>query len=88
MTQGDPLAMIVYLIGILPLINNIKREIPDTTQPCYADDAGALDAFTRLETYFDSLTRKGPGRGYHPKTTNSVLIVRLENLEAGKLFGA
>ena len=39
-TQGDTLAMIVYRIGILPIINNLKQEIPDVTQPWYADDAG------------------------------------------------
>ena len=44
--------------------------------------------FTRLETYFDSLTRHVPGRGYHPESTKSVLIVHPENLEAEKLFGA
>ena len=42
----------------------------------YADDAGALGTFAILEVYFDSLTRQGQGREYHPKTTKSVLIVR------------
>ena len=60
-TQGDPLAMIAYGIRILPLIKNIKREIPDATQPWYADDAGALGMFARIETYFDSLTLQAPG---------------------------
>ena len=32
-TQGYPIAMIAYWIGILPLINNTKREIPDVTHP-------------------------------------------------------
>ena len=40
--------MIVYGIGILPIIKNLKREIPDVTQPCYADDAGALGTFADL----------------------------------------
>ena len=44
--------------------------------------------FKRLETYFDSLTRHGLGRGYHPKPTKSVLIVRPDNIEAGKVFRA
>ena len=80
--------MIVYRIRTLPLIKNIKREILDATQTCYAGDAGALGMFERLETYFYSVTRQGLGRGYHPESTKSVLIVRRENLEAGKLFGA
>ena len=87
-TQGDTLAMIAYGIGILPLIKNLKPAIPDVTQPWYADDAGALGAFARLETYRDSLTRQDPGRGYHPNLTKSVLIVRPENPEAGKVFRA
>ena len=85
--QGNPLAMIAYRIGILPLIKNIKRVIPDVAQPWYADNSGALGKFTRLETYFDSLTRQGPGRGYHPKQSKSLLIVRPENIQDGKVFG-
>ena len=74
-TQGDPLAMIAYRIGILPLINNIKQELPDITYPWYADDSRALGTFVRLKTYFYSLTHQYPGRGYHPKPSKSVLIV-------------
>ena len=88
MKQGYLLVMIAYGIGILPLINNLKQEIPDVTQPWYADNAGALGTFTILETYFDSLTRQGPVQGYHPDPAKSVLIVRPENLEAGKVFVA
>ena len=86
--QGDPLEMIAYGISILPLINNIKQEIPDVTQPWYSDDAGDLGTFTIIETYFNSLTRQGPGRGYYPKMSKSILIVHPENLKAGKEFGA
>ena len=64
--QGEPLTMISYGIGILPLIKNLKQETPDVTQPWYTDNSGALGTFARLETYFDLLTRQGPGRGYHP----------------------
>ena len=87
MTQGDTLTIIAYGIGIIPLIKNIKREIPDVTQPWYAEDAGTLGTFARLAKYFDSLTRQVPGRTYYPELSNSVLIIRLKNLESGKEFG-
>ena len=41
MTQGDPLAMIAYGIGVLPLIRDLRRSHTRVTQPWYADDAGA-----------------------------------------------
>ena len=63
MTQGDLLAMIAYRIQILPLVNNLKREIPDITQPWYTDDTEALGTFAKLENYFDLLLHQGPGRG-------------------------
>ena len=87
-TQGDTLAIIAKGIGTLPLINNLKWAITGVTQPWYADNARALGTFTRLETYFDSLTRQVPVRVYHPKPTKSVLIVRLENLDTLKVFRA
>ena len=43
--------------------------------------------FARLETYFDSLTRQGPVKRYHPEPTKSVLITRPVNLEVEKMFG-
>ena len=74
-THEDTLEIITYEIGILPLIKNLKREIPDVTQPWYADNAGALGTFTIIETYFYSLTRQGPGHSYYPKHSKIVLIV-------------
>ena len=65
-TQGDPLAMITYGIGILPFIKNLKQEISDITQPWYADDARALDTFVRLNAYYYLLTHQVPVQGYDP----------------------
>ncbi len=44
-TQGDPLAMVMYGLGLLPLIRNLKTEGPDLHQPWYADNAGAGGTF-------------------------------------------
>ena len=42
LTQGDPLAMIAYGIGVPPLIRDLRRDHPYVTQPWYADDAGGV----------------------------------------------
>ena len=43
--QGEPIEMILYGIGILPLIKNLKRDISDVTQLCYTDNSGDVDTF-------------------------------------------
>ena len=86
--QGDFLSMISYGIGILPLINNLKQERTEVTHSWCADADGALGTNQRIETYFNLLTRQDPGHGYYPEPQTSVLIVNLDNLEAGKVFGA
>ena len=86
--QRNPLAMIAYGIGILPVIKNLKRELPSVTTPWYADIAGALGMFARIDTYFDFLMHQGPGRGYYPELSKSILILHPENPESRKLFGA
>ena len=63
-SQGYPLAMVAYGIGILPMIKNLQSEFPDATHPCCADDAGALGTFGNIELYFNLLKRFGPGHGY------------------------
>ena len=83
---GEPLAMVAYRIVILPLIKRLTSSYPDAKQPWYTDDAGALGMFDHLEIYFKALKRNGPSRGYYPKPTKSILIVRLQNPKAGDLF--
>ena len=80
--------MIAYSISIITLVNKLKHEIHDVTEPWYAEDDGALGTFMRLETYFYLLTRKCLGRGYHPEPSKSTLIVCPDNIEAGKVFVA
>ena len=79
--------MISYVIGILPLIKNLKQGIPDVSNHWYTDDPVALGMFGRIDTDFNPLTRLGLGRIYHLEPSKSVLIVHPENLQAGKVFG-
>ena len=87
-TQGYTLAMIAYGIGILPLIKNLKQDIPDVTQPWHADNTRGLGMLAIIETYFNSLTRQGPGCGYYPRLSKSILIVHPDNFEDRREFGA
>ena len=74
-TQGDPLAMIAYGIGVLPLIRVLRKDHTQVSQPWYADDAGAGGKFEAVMAHFRDLQLKGPARGYFPEPTKSILVV-------------
>ena len=46
--HGDPLAVVSYGIGVLPLIKRLKLTCPGVTQPRYADGAGEMGTFDKL----------------------------------------
>ena len=79
-TQGDPLAMIAYGIGVLPLIRELQGAHPRVTQPWYADDAGAGGTFQQILEHFRDLQEWGPARGYYPEPTKSILVVAPGNV--------
>jgi hypothetical protein len=70
-SQGDPLSMFAYGIGILPLIRQLKVEFPAVEQPWYADDAGAGGNFAEIRRYFRKLEEIGPNFGYFPEPSKS-----------------
>ena len=78
-TQGDPLSMFGYGIGILPLIRKLKLEFLAVKQPWYANDAGAGGSFTDLQKFFLRLQEIGPTFGYFLEPSKSILIVRAHN---------
>ena len=53
--QGYPTAMVIYGIGVLPLIKGTKAAYPDTTQIWYRKDAISLGTFDKIWLYFNSL---------------------------------
>ena len=63
-TQGDPLVMISYGIGVLPLIRELWNAHPRVTEPCYADDVKVGGAFQQVQAHFRDLQARGPARGY------------------------
>ena len=83
-TQGDPLAMVVYRIGVLSLIKLLKAAHPVITQPCCADNDCALGVFDNIGLHFNLLKYFGPGHRYYPEPLKIFLIVNPDNLAVGK----
>ena len=78
-TQGDPLAMPMYAIAILPLTRRINEDIK---QVWYADDATATGRITNLRSWWDKLVSIGPAYGYHVNASKTWLIVKEPHLSA------
>jgi hypothetical protein len=84
-TQGDPLSIFAYGIGILLLIRILKAKFPAVEQPWYADDAGAGGKFDDIRRFFVKLLEIGPGYEYYPEPTKSILVVPQHSLEAAHI---
>ena len=72
-TQGDPLAMPMYAIAILPLIGQLH---PQVKQAWYADDATAAGTLGSLRTWWEDLVSKGPAYGYFVNTAKTWLVTK------------
>ena len=73
-TQGTPLAMAMYGIGINPLIEILLQ--PNITQKWYADDGGAAGNLRSLRAILDKLDVHGKAFGYTVKPSKCQLIVK------------
>lgn len=83
-TQGCPLAMVGYGVGVLPVIRQLKTKFPYGLQPWYADDATDAAKFETIRKHFERLCEIGPNHGYYPEPSKSILIVAEHNLERAK----
>ena len=72
-TQGDLVAMPMYALATLPLINQLTDEV---TQIWYADDAGTCGSISALRKWWDQLFSKGPGFGYHVNDSKTWLVTK------------
>ena len=64
------MAMAMYAIGILPLIQKLSSE--RTKQAWYADDAAACGDLSHLRSWWDQLVEVGPTYEYHPNALKNV----------------
>jgi hypothetical protein len=72
-TQGDPLAMAMYTIGTLPLIEKLQDL---GNQVWFADDSAAGSTIEQLREWWDRLREEGPKYGYHTNCSKTKLLVK------------
>ena len=80
-TQGDPLGMVMFTIGTLPLIHQIQR---GDQQAWYAHDATAGEMLTSLRKWWDRLQALGPQFGYWPNPSKAWLVVKPDNAQTAE----
>ncbi len=73
-TQGDPLAMTMYALAMVPLITAIQTD--NAAQVWFADDATSAGRLLRLRAWWDALISKGPSYGYFPNAAKTWLVVK------------
>lgn len=87
-TQGDPIAMLIYAIAIIPLILITVAELESTNQDAktvgFADDLAAAGRLTALKSLWNFIEKRGPSFGYFPQATKTWLIVKPKLEEKAK----
>jgi hypothetical protein len=81
-TQGDPLAMVIYGLAMPPLSHDLRERYPKVLQPWYADDTAMEGPASAVAEAFKHLAQAGPARGYFPAPEKSILIARPEDQAA------
>ena len=85
-TQGGTLALISYVIGVLPLTIELGDTHPSITQPWYADDVGKEGKLGHIMEHSQDLHARGTLWGYFLEPTNSILVVDLRNVARAEEF--
>ena len=85
-TQGDPVDMVVYGMGIFPLIRELWQAHPGVTQPWYVDYDEARGIFGRIWRHLDDMIVRGPLQGYLPEPTKSILVMSPWNVLQEEAF--
>ena len=84
-TQGDPLAMAMYALALVPMITRLGNVVK---QVWYADDAAAAGHLADLRTWWDMLCDIGPHFGYFVNSSKTFLIVKEAHLPLARdIFG-
>ena len=81
-THGDPLAIVMYTLAVVPSIRQLRAHVPEACQAWFADHATAVGPLSSLFWGWQRLSSVGPV--YFPNASKTVLIVKPEHLAAAK----
>ncbi len=81
-TQGDPLAMPMYALATVPLINKLKENVNDINQVWYADDASGSRTINSLRLWWDII---GPKFSYFPNLSKTWLLSKVNCLDSATI---
>ena len=85
-TQGDPLAMPMYALATIPLINRVGDSL-NIVQVWYADDASAAGDLSSIRSWWDNISSFGPAFGYHANASKTWLVTKEVHLtKASEIF--
>ena len=78
--QGDPLAMAMYALASVPLIERVSTS--DASQVWFADDATSGGRLAAMRQWWDKLLLHGPAYGYDVNALKSWLVVKPDRISA------
>ena len=73
-TQGDPMGVLMYALGVMPLIHKLNSR--SITLIWYSDDACACSSLQDLHQWWDDLLSLGPNCGYYINTSKCFLLLK------------
>ena len=74
-SQGDNLAMPLFELATLPILQKLK-ELRKVMQVWLADDASSVGTLIDLKTWWDMIVAEGIKYGYHVNPIKSCLIIK------------
>ena len=84
-TQGDPISMAIYAIGIIPLMTMVMGSMSACIkQIAFADDLTGIGTIEKLKEWWDLIIEHGPYIGYYVNAQKSWLICKQQHLEHAK----
>ena len=80
-TTQDPLAMAMFALATILLIQMLSTAREGSKQAWFADDAASGGCLESLRDWWDALVEKGPAFGYYPNAIKTFLVVKSDRRE-------